>query len=118
MTRARILVVDDELAIVDALSEVRADEGYECGRAENGASALTAMRAARPDLVITDVMMPVLDGRELVRRMSEDATLADVPVVLMSAAPSRTEDAGPRRTFLRKPFSIDDLLRVVRDAVG
>src|SRR5688572_11137144 len=105
----RILVVDDDRSIAQVVRGVLEDEGFACADAQNGRDALAAMKTERPDLVVSDVSMPILDGRALVRAMRADADLKDVPVVLMSADAPR----GDETAFLRKPFDLEQLLRVV-----
>jgi CheY-like chemotaxis protein len=102
---ALILVVDDESAIAETLSELLRWKGYEVMTAANGQSALDAMRQRLPSIVMLDYMMPVMDGLQTLTAIRADPTLAATPVILMSAAP---EAAIPTVTwwnyFLRKPF--------------
>src|SRR5690606_17265254 len=90
---ARVLVVDDEYAIVETIVDVLEGEGYESSSASNGREAIERARETRPDLIIMDSMMPVMDGSEAYREMSRDPELASIPVVLMSAAPASTVTA-------------------------
>lgn len=109
----RLLIVDDELAIVEALQDILSVEGYDVVTAFNGAEGLQRMTAAKPDLVLLDLMMPVMDGREMLRRMREDATLRDVPVVVMSAGRISDEERRSSARFLAKPFELDLLLETI-----
>lgn len=116
-----ILVVDDEFAIVWSVGTQLQDEGYRVVPAANGREALARVAAGRPDLVITDVMMPTMDGRELIAALSAADATRDVPVVVMSAiSRSALDAAGPLRCdgFLRKPFGLDDLIRQVDRLIG
>ena len=109
-----ILVVDDEYAIVEALAALLGDEGYRVVSAMNGAEALEKIAEDRPDLVLLDVMMPVLDGRATLARIREDPTTSALPVVLMSAAPRAQTAQGPRSdAFLAKPFGVALLLETI-----
>src|SRR5690242_13837415 len=81
-----ILVVDDEYAMVEALSALLADEGYRVVAAANGEEALARLADSSPDLVLLDVMMPRLDGREVLRTMRAEPAFARVAVIMMSAA--------------------------------
>ena len=115
----RILVVDDEQAISQVLHDLLADEGYEVLTAGNGREALVNMADGRPDLVLSDVMMPVMDGAELCRALASDARYGSIPVVLMSAAGERA--AGERGTyaaFVAKPFNLLDILDTVERLLG
>ena len=109
----KVMVVDDEPSIRDLIVAVLEDEGYDVVAATNGRRALELMPSERPDLVIMDIMMPEMDGREAYRRLRDLPDLAQTPVVLMSAAtaPGRL---GPRAAaFLPKPFDLDHLLTTV-----
>ncbi|HEY1126148.1 MAG TPA: response regulator [Actinomycetota bacterium] len=112
-----ILIVDDEFGIVDILSEVFEDEGYRVVTAANGKQGLEQIAEVRPDLVILDVMMPVLDGLEVLRRLRSDAASRDLEVIVMSAAPpprGQEKLLSNVSGFLRKPFDLRDLLKMVR----
>jgi DNA-binding response OmpR family regulator len=114
-----VLVVDDEFDILEAVKGILELEGYRVLGASNGAQALNAMQQALPDLVLADLMMPVMDGLELLRKMRSDARLSRVPVVLMSALkPKVAQDEYGWRAFLQKPFDLDALLARVREHGG
>ena len=109
-----VLVVDDEQAIREFLDDVLTGEGYEVSTASNGQAALTQITTAPPDVVVLDIMMPVIDGREVLRRMRADPALRRVAVLVMSAA----ADPGPlvsAERFLPKPFDLDELLSAIED---
>lgn len=108
--QASILVVDDEPGILEFLRFVLQDYGYHVYTARNGLEALTSIQQDRPDVVLTDLMMPGLDGWGLVTRLRQDALTRTLPIVGMSAVdPNQVQlDA-----FLRKPFEIDDMLGVL-----
>ncbi len=105
-----VLVVDDERYIVDLLTELLEDEGYEVLHAGDGQAALDVINRHLPDLVVTDVMMPRIDGVRLLAIIREHHK--DLPVILMSAAVTPSVDDVP---FLPKPFDIDDLLALIED---
>lgn len=113
--RPSILVVDDESGTVEVLIALLTDAGYRAVGAANGQEALEKMRAALPDLVLLDFVMPVLDGAETLSAIKRDVRLAKVPVVMMSGI---LESMVKRRekgyaAFLRKPFYLDELLDLV-----
>ena len=111
----RILIVDDEPYITDLLSAALRYEGFEVEVAGSGREALAAVSPGRHDLVMLDVMMPDLDGIEVLKRMRQDGI--DVPVVFLTARDS-TEDkvAGLAIAddYVTKPFSLDELVARVR----
>lgn len=108
----RILVVDDELDIALAVRAVLETEGYQVDTAANGSQCLEMLRAEKPDLLLLDVMMPLVDGFGVLKQMREERL--QVPVVMMSAIrPDNQLDDQQVEAFLRKPFQLDTLLEVV-----
>ena len=113
---ARVLVVDDEPALRDALESSLAFEGYEVATASDGVEALDAIAANKPDLVLLDIMMPRMDGLTAVRRLRSRGD--NVPVLMLTAR----DAVGDRVTgldvgaddYLAKPFELDELLARVR----
>jgi len=104
-----VLVIDDESPIVDLLVDIIEDRGLTALRASNGAEGLAIARTTHPDLIISDVMMPALDGYALVDALRSEPGLAHTTVILMSAAfPRDGEHATDRLAdgYLRKPFDI------------
>ena len=114
-----VLVVDDEFDILEAVTGILELEGYRVLSASNGAQALSTMQQALPDLVLADLMMPVMDGLELLKAMGADAQLSRVPVVLMRALqPKVSQKEYGWRAFLQKPFDLEALLARVREHGG
>ncbi|MDQ3655346.1 MAG: response regulator [Chloroflexota bacterium] len=107
-----ILIVDDEPFIVDLLALALEDEGYQVSRAYDGEQAWSSVCKRRPDLIISDVSMPRLDGLDLLNRLRQRRGLARIPVILMSAA-RRSVDI-PNTVFIPKPFDLDRLLSLVQ----
>jgi len=108
-------VVEDERTIRHSIAGYLEDAGYTVDEAENGAEALNRMRDAIPDVVVLDLLMPIMGGRAFVQACREDARLGAVPVVLLSAAhdlAQATEQLQPRAS-LAKPVDLDVLLAVV-----
>ena len=93
--------------------------GYAVEFADDGSAALERARISRPVLVVTEILLPKLDGLSLCRRLREDSTTADIPVVVFSmlAAGARAGEAGAR-AFLRKPLIESVFLAAVRDALA
>jgi CheY-like chemotaxis protein len=115
-----ILIVDDELAIVDSLVDLLDDEGFGVITAPNGKVGLRKLEEELPDLIFIDIMMPVMDGREMLRRLREQPHYASIPVVMMSAVPmdvvfSESAKALGYSAFLRKPFDMKELLALIHE---
>ena len=110
-----ILIVDDEPNISYALAMVLEDEGHHVQTARNGAEALAMLERDPVDLILSDVMMPIVDGHKLVEelRMRGNHT----PIMLMSAA-THAVRVIPGIPFLAKPFDIDELLAMVERALA
>jgi two-component system OmpR family response regulator len=113
---ARLLVVDDEPNILELLAASLRYAGFEVETAANGATALTAARRFRPDLVVLDVMMPDMDGFAVVKRLRGEGT--DVPVVFLTARDA-TEDKVAGLSvggddYVTKPFSLEEIVARIR----
>jgi CheY-like chemotaxis protein len=114
---ARVLVVDDD-AQVHRLLRVNFElEGYQVDSAFDGPEALAAISKRRPDVLVCDVMMPGLDGVEVVRRLRGDPKTADLPVVLVSAKAQKGDAAAGKEAgadaYVTKPFDPQELLDTV-----
>jgi CheY-like chemotaxis protein len=102
--RATVLVVDDEATIRDLVQLVLEDEGYRVRAAASGAEALAAVARERPDLGLSDISMPQMDGLTLADRLAR----LGIPVILMSAVATAADLPGV--PLIRKPFDLDRLL--------
>jgi len=112
----RVLVVDDEPNIVDIVSMALRFQGFTVESAANGADALSAVEAFRPDLMVLDVMLPDMEGFEVARRLG--ARRAEVPIVFLTARDA-TEDklrglSGGGDDYVSKPFSLEELIARLR----
>jgi len=114
----RVLVVDDEINIVRLIQVNLERQGYQVETANNGAQALAKIKESRPDLLVSDVMMPEMDGFELLRHVRDEPDLADLPVIVLTAKSQDADvatgyEAGADM-YLTKAFHPDELLRFVR----
>ncbi len=120
MSRAHILVVDDEKDIRDLVKEILEDEGYEVSVAESGEAARRARQGRRPDLILLDIWMPDVDGISLLKEWSEDGK-PDSPVIMISGHGSVETAVEATRLgayeFLEKPLSLAKLLLTVKRAL-
>ena len=106
---ARILVVDDEPAQRFALRRIFERAGHEVSDAGDGAAALRAVRESPPDLVVTDMMMPVMGGGELIRRLRSEPATSDIPILAASGDPQLAAGAD---AVIAKPYKWEDLIKV------
>ena len=121
MTR-RILVVDDEPNIVIALEYLMRQNGFDVRAARNGEEALAVVTEFRPDLVLLDVMMPVKDGYQVVRKIRENRELAGTRILMLTAKGRETEVAKAMAIgadgYVTKPFSTFELIAEVKRMLG
>jgi CheY-like chemotaxis protein len=106
---AVVLVVDDEPPIVELIADLVEDQGHSAITAFNGVEALELARSHRPALIISDVMMPVMDGFALLQALRADPALAHTAVYLMSAASFLPPAGVAPDGFFRKPFDLGAL---------
>ncbi len=119
MRGTRLLLVEDDDSIRTTLSDLLIDEGLQVSTAINGREAIQALRAAAPpDVIILDLMMPVMDGWEFRLEQQADAMLADIPLIAMSADISAKARAIDADVYLRKPIDFIELLDVIRDVIA
>jgi len=105
-----ILVVDDEFDVLSAYTMLFEYRGYRVRTAGNGEEALAVAAIERPDIVISDYMMPVMDGAELCLMWRSDPDLRQVPFILASAGLLRRDEVLPYDTFFRKPVPFEALV--------
>jgi two-component system KDP operon response regulator KdpE len=115
MRRKKILVVDDELAIIKLLRANLVAEGFEVLAAMDGVQALQAVEKEAPDLVILDIMLPEMDGFEVCRRIRE---WSQVPIIMLSARGGEEDKVNCLNIgaddYITKPFGIDELVARIR----
>jgi CheY-like chemotaxis protein len=103
-----VLVVDDDAEIRETLTHLLEDEGYTVLRAANGVQALKHLREDHPNVMLLDLMMPVMSGWEVLEELGESGELGIVPIIVVSAM-----CAPGARACLRKPVNLEELLAVV-----
>ena len=120
--KGRILVAEDDPNILRQIEFNLQSSGYTVETALNGMEAFKKMMDSRPDLLITDVMMPEMDGYELVTMLRRDEQLSDLPVIMLTA---RSQDWDMMQgynsgtdLYLTKPFNPAELLNFVRRILG
>jgi two-component system KDP operon response regulator KdpE len=119
---ARVFVVDDEPDMVDLLATILKADGFEVDTDTDGRSALARVLAEPPDLVLLDLMMPDLDGMELLKLLRLDPNCTSVPVLVVSARTGHQDQLGTLQlganAYICKPFSPRELVRQVRQLLA
>jgi CheY-like chemotaxis protein len=117
---ATVLVVDDEFGIVDVLETILTDEGYRVLTACNGKQGLARLAQEKPDVVLLDLMMPILGGAEMLRAMAMAPAYQRIPVIMMSSLGEKVivEKCGGYAAFLHKPFGVVAMLGTVARILG
>lgn len=115
----RILVVEDQADNRQILRDLLGNAGYELMEAENGEQALSAVAAQRPDLILMDIQLPVMDGYEATRRIKADPALRAIPIIVVTSYALSGDEGKAREAgcdaYVTKPFSPRQLLATIRD---
>ncbi|HKD43173.1 MAG TPA: response regulator [Myxococcaceae bacterium] len=115
-----ILVVDDDPDILEALSEILESEGFAIRQARNGQEALEILETVSPNLILLDLMMPVMDGWEFAEKMRRRVDWSQIPVIVLSADRNiggRARELGALG-YLAKPFELSALLSLVQSSLS
>jgi DNA-binding response OmpR family regulator len=113
----RALVVDDDASLRDGLVDALAAEGWQVSGAADGRSALEQLACGPVDVVVIDLAMPVMDGRELRRRLRASERHARVPMVVLSASEACPWPLEGDEVAMRKPFDLGELLSTLERLV-
>ncbi len=114
-----ILVIEDEVDLREAMMEALHEEGYKVSGAENGLVGLETALRDHPDLILLDLMMPIMDGQEMFRRLREDEWGRGANVVILTAMDDvnnigLAHEAKPLDYFIKAHHSLDDLVKQIR----
>ena len=117
-----ILTIDDSASVREMVTFTLEPEGYSMVEAENGQDGLDKLRAAKPDMVITDLNMPVMNGLEFIENARGDAAGSGIPIVMLTteSAPemkAKGKEAGATG-WINKPFDADKLIAVTKKLLG
>jgi CheY-like chemotaxis protein len=113
LIRPRVLVVEDDPALRESLTELLEDEGYCVYAAGDGAEALRVLvKIARPSVILLDLMMPVMNGWDLISALKRDERFADIPVAVCSAT---VHQRPPAMRFIKKPINLVTLIETVEE---
>jgi len=115
-TRCPVLIVEDDEDLREMMAQMLTLEGFESAAVANGREALEYLHAAEtPDVILLDLMMPVMDGWEFRRQQQADPAIAPVPVIVLSALDQARASTLEADAFLKKPLDFDHLLSLVRN---
>jgi CheY-like chemotaxis protein len=117
---ATVLVVDDEFGIVDVLETILTDEGYRVLTACNGKQGLVRLAEQKPDVVLSDFMMPILGGDGMLRAMAAVPDYQRIPVIIMSSLGEDViaDKCDGYSAFLKKPFRRATVLTTIARVIG
>ncbi|SRR5579875_1417929 len=110
-----ILIVDDEAGVLEVLEFILTDLGYSVVTALNGRDALMRVQENKPELIVLDLMMPVMDGAAVLKVLAASPEYSSIPVIVTSALPEESvkERCLGYDSFLRKPYKIDPLVNAI-----
>jgi CheY-like chemotaxis protein len=113
----RVLLVEDTLSLAENITEILSNLGFKVTTVSNGKEAIDLLTTAKPDLIITDVQMPLMDGLELIRNIRQNPTVNNLPVIILSARATPEDikkgfEAGANE-YLKKPCAIEDLIDAI-----
>ena len=113
----RILVIEDEKDMVEILAALLKKEGYEVDVAYDGEEGLSKIKATKPELVLLDIMLPKLDGRDMLKKAKEDPDIKDIPIVILSAKAEQWDRELALKLgaeeYIEKPLEALKLLRQI-----
>jgi CheY-like chemotaxis protein len=115
-----VLIVDDEFGLAEMASDLLTMVGYTVATAINGKLALAMVEQVRPDVILLDVMMPIMSGPELLAELKANDGTRDIPIIMMSAAGREflPEEVLPAIAgYLQKPFTYDELVTALRKSL-
>ena len=111
---AKVLVAEDDASVRLTIEFVLADEGFQVLLAEDGEQALDLARSELPDVILLDQIMPKLDGKQVLKALRAEEQTRDIPVFVLTGMARGAAEDWPGAQFVGKPFSPDDLVRLIR----
>jgi len=118
----RILVVEDQEDLRGILCDLLTGSGFEVAEAADGREGVAKALSERPDLILMDIQLPVLDGYEATRRIKADPRLATTPIIAVSSFAMKGDEEKARASgcdhYITKPYSPMQLLRTIRGILG
>ena len=118
-TKVGVLVVEDDAALLSMLGSALLFEGFKVETAGNGAEGLSCLRRATPDLILLDLVLPWINGLEVLTTLRSDSVTEDVPVIVMTGTATRPQDLnglGPV-DIVHKPFELERLMNLITNVL-
>jgi len=122
MPNKKILIVEDDQALAGALTAKFTGEGFLTFRAANGKEGLIAAKKERPDLILLDIVMPIMDGLTMFKKMKDDSSLVEIPIILLtnlkdSDTISRALAMGLNDYLIKTDWKLEDIVKLVRQKI-
>lgn len=124
----QILIIDDQNQLLSLMRRILEDENYQVHILQNGNDAYTQMKALLPDLLILDLKLGGISGKDVLKQLKEDTVTAEIPVIVYTAAVLEADEVAreievdpvlyQKVYLIRKPFDLDDLLALVEQVVN
>ncbi len=122
MAKRNILVIEDDKEMTELITQVLTKEGYFVDIAYDGEDGFNKLKSTRPDMVILDIMLPKLDGRDLLKKAKQDEHIKNIPILIISARTEQWDrDLGLElgaEEYIEKPLEVVKLLRQVRNILS
>ena len=122
MRERRILIVEDEPDLCYLVKEFLREAGYAVTVASNGRDAIKKLRETKVDLILLDILLPVMDGWSVVDRVKKNGKLRDIPIIIFTAKPEDKRDRAYLRNYrlpvIKKPFEWSNLIRKIALSLG
>ena len=123
MMTKKIMIVDDEPHLVELLSAILTTEGYEVQSADSGAAAIEVLKTFQPDLILLDMMMPGMSGRETCEKLRKDPQTKNIKIAFLTVAKFSETGISTLKEmgvvdYITKPFENEDLIKRVKKIVG
>lgn len=114
----KILIIDDDANVVDYLTSLFEDNGYDTCQAMDANEGLEVAKEERPDLITLDLEMPGDWGPRFYRKMSQEQSIKNIPVIVISGISGNEYAIGKAVASLSKPFDREELLNIVKETIG
>lgn len=108
-----ILIIEDHADLRNDITEILGFEGYTVISAGDGTEGLRLAKEEKPDVIVSDIMMPGMDGYEVFRRLHEDAETSKIPFIFMTGTHAHEKSGKRADAYIKKPFPIDELISMI-----